>query len=206
MLVQPEDETARPDWPGRFVLVGGVAWIEIDELQDVRALRLRRADLKKPDRQQDVERHLQEFAFPVLERCLTEMTRSQVLGQRDGRLSMVPLLLVVAVPAGPGLPGHGEDEQCEEDDGESVVVPDPAEPASRLRKPAADPAGDGPPDRKGLRHRRVPHQACNATKWMTRSSNAVIFLSVSPTSSSVGGSRRATLSCPRSWTCVRTVP
>jgi hypothetical protein len=80
-------------------------------LRRIERPRLGRAALAQADRQQHVHPHLQEFAFPVLERGADEMTRGQVVPEIERRASVLDQLLVVHVVPCYRLP---DDEHCSE--------------------------------------------------------------------------------------------
>ena len=83
--------------------------------------------LKEKGRQQDVQTHLQKFAFPILEDCLAERPTPQVFRKPDSRLLMFLELFVVVEPSRNRLGAEKEQEKANKNQRESVVAPEPAE-------------------------------------------------------------------------------
>ena len=78
MLVKPQDPAASSDRPGRLRIVGEVTGIGVHEFFGTRASRFWRSLLNQDRRQQDEHRHLQEFAFPVLEQGLPGVAGAEI--------------------------------------------------------------------------------------------------------------------------------
>ena len=77
--------------------------------------------------QQNIETHLQKFAFPILEDCLAERPTLQIFRKPDSRLLMFVELFVVVEPSRDRLAAEKEEEKANQNQGESVVAPESAE-------------------------------------------------------------------------------
>jgi hypothetical protein len=101
----------------------------------VRLLRVVRAALDQPDSRQDEERELKVFRLPVPRARPSRSATRRHSGRRDRLAAVLSLLGVEASLAGKRLPGQGDEEERQEEDGEAVA----AEPgANALEMSEAD--------------------------------------------------------------------
>jgi hypothetical protein len=79
--------------------------------------------------QEDVGRHLQEFAFPVFGDRFQKVPRAEVRAVADGGVPMrLPVGIIVPV-ACDALAEETDREEAERRQGEPMVVPEPAQPS-----------------------------------------------------------------------------
>jgi hypothetical protein len=92
----------------------------------IELLRLRRAALKEPHREQEEERELEVLRLPVLHHVDAELGRHDVARQRHLGIAVADRLFVeVRVPRD-GLAHQGGEEQQQEDDREAVLLEEAA--------------------------------------------------------------------------------
>ncbi len=118
VLVEREDQPAPLHRPRRGFATSRGSRILVDGLFFPGRLRFRRSPLEEEHGEQHVGAHLEELAFPVLERGFAEVTGSQVLGQRERRFGIPASLVVVIEPTRPDLSAEATDEEEDEDDRE----------------------------------------------------------------------------------------
>lgn len=121
VVVEGEAPASFFDREGDVGAVGSEGGVCVDGFLFIGVPGFGRAALKEEDGQNDVEAHLQELAFPILEDSLAERAAGEVGGQSDRGLAVLDPLLILMQPAGKGLADEEDSKEGEEDDGETVV-------------------------------------------------------------------------------------
>jgi hypothetical protein len=104
--VEPRPPAALAQWPRRWTRVNALLLF-----RRIKRPRLGRSLLPQLHRQQHVHAHLQEFAFPVLERGRDEVAAGQVLRQRFGQQPLFDALGIADLHAGQHLANQEDEEQ-----------------------------------------------------------------------------------------------
>jgi IS6 family transposase len=126
--VEREQESAPVHRPG-CVRVRRPMRDGVHRLLLVQLLGLRRPLLAQAHCQEDVGRHLQEFAFPVFGDRFQKVPRAEVRAVADGGVPMrLPVGIIVPV-ACDALAEETDREEAERRQGEPMVAPEPAQPS-----------------------------------------------------------------------------